>query len=345
MVFPAAFFKLAHRSFAADASRREWLKEKDDRLQGLLVAILFTLIASDQLSMPREECNAQIVEETEVYRTAGVSQLNHSPWCPHQGLYEHISLTFEELMNLGHGYADSLRSSLHRRRICPYLVGVHSIPIHSSHTENSSSFGRYNSDGSSSHNVPSGAHHVHQSRLAMSSHNGSWVPYARSYRTDNQNAPDFNPNHSRQTIGLLLESSQSTYARFGEEADARGQQSSHRVHNQVDQMISRHSHPRTVNGVWNAYANSRRARHSEVITGTRHLHNYYAQTPQMTESTMNGYPSWVGPYSSHHPSMVPYADGAHWASVGSHIAYGMPAYWWAWPPVTNPSSRAGRTIW
>ncbi|MCO5610333.1 hypothetical protein L7F22_064569 [Adiantum nelumboides] len=285
-------------------------------------------------------------QETEVYRTAGVS-LNLSPWCPHQGLYEHISLTFEELMNLGHRYADSLRSSLHRQRICPCLVGVHNIPIQSRHTESSMSLGLNNLDGSSSYNVPRGEHHVHDTRLRLSSHSGSRVPY-------NQNGPNFHPNQSHQMFGFLSGSPQSTYVRFGEETNSHGQQSTQQIHNQGDQMIGRHSHPHTVNIVWNEQANGRRARHSEVTrTTTRPSHSYHAQRPQMTVPIMNGYPTWLGPSTSQQASMVPFVDGMHRAASGPRIAYGLPAYWWTWTPLetshrnmaTNSIRRAQRTIW
>eukprot|EP00250_Pteridium_aquilinum_P019815 c24584_g1_i2 orf=495-1547(+) len=290
------------------------------------------------------------------------TSFSHTPWCPHQASFGHISLTFEELNNFANGYLDLPQNVVHGLQvpaisgghICPYLVGAQNVHLGtpSNHIENFLALHADYLDSASNHSRMRDASHGQRTRLALPASNGSWTSYGGPSQSYTHNGPFLQPNFRHRTFGFLMESPQSAHAGFSQGTN-HGGLSNQLLHSQIDQRMYRNAHPHPTSLSRSGQTNTRRTRHGDASRNSRRISHISPSERAQINEPVHGYHSWAGLYpAGQSPSRVLHVDGVNRMSGSSHrevsyphISYGMPAHWWAWvPPETNHIQRAVRNM-
>lgn len=255
-------------------------------------------------------------DDAEVFNAAAESQVSHTPWCPHQGSYGHISLTFEELHNFANGYLNPLQNATHRVQvpaisvghIGPYLVGMHNIPLGRPliHMEDTIALQMNYVDRVSNHIGTRGASHGPQGGSVA--FNGSWTSYGGSSESNTHNGLFTQPNFTHLSLGFLVGSPQSAQAGYA------------------------NLHP--MGFFRSGQAHTRRTRHIDAFQTTqRTTHISPSERRQMSEP-VHGNGSFYS--SGQSLNRAYHGDRMNWAAESSQMeafySYGVPAHWWAWVP-------------
>ncbi|KAH7434412.1 hypothetical protein KP509_06G016400 [Ceratopteris richardii] len=201
--------------------------------------------------IPRDSVEEAIFQpEIDLYNSVHESHLDH------QGSFEHISLTFEELTNSGDGYFNPIQVPGQNEQICPFLE-VQYRQSHINQTDNPLSFrvqnlGHLNSIGTR------WMTHARNARLSVPVQRTSWAPpnFSRS-------ETNFYPYYGNPTSGVVATRPQFMQMRLGHRTNP-GSLPGQMAHNRTDETTRRHSDFRLLASHSNANITSSRSMHGGV---------------------------------------------------------------------------------